>query len=125
MLDATSSLAASFALFVAASPSPVFLLETVPPVTDLGFIKWAIEQGGLVVAFCFVLYFYRKDTLANAEEKKLYIAAQRETIDKLMTTLDGNTRAMERLTAAIDDSQNERFPPRSRVSFNPPIGGKG
>ena len=96
--------------------SPVFALQgggDPTSVTDMNFVRWAIEQGGLVVAILVILYFYRQDFRRKD-------AQQAETIATLIKLVQSNTTAMEHLSQSIDDQQNDRFPPPgARIRMGP------
>jgi hypothetical protein len=98
--------------------------ETAPVGTEFQFLRWAIEQGGLVVALGVMFWVYRKDAREATEraveraretEAKLIglLKESQEQADRGYDLLEKNTIAMQQLTRAIDDAQNERFPPRS------------
>ena len=119
-IDLMMASGATGAIYLISLASSVLATQTAPftptanPETQ--FVRWAIEQGGLVVAILVILFFYRRDFREMEGRYQEFVKSQRATLDTVVELVETNTRAMERLAASIDDAQNDRFPPRRHLS---------
>lgn len=104
-----------------------------PPTSEVAFVRWAIEQGGLVVALVTMFYFFRQAQRENAtrilemtkehaaelvglvKDRDAALRDERERNNAYAQLLAANTVALTKLTTAIEDAQNERFPPRAQL----------
>lgn len=74
-------------------------------IRDGGLVKWALQQGGILVAFLITLWVYRRDLMRWAEEKKKDAAdrlvAKDVHIEILVELVKSNTQQITQLTAAV------------------------
>lgn len=79
---------------------------------DGGLVKWAVQQGGILVAFLITLWVYRRDLMRWAEEKKKdasdRLAAKDMHIEILVDLVKSTTSQITQLTAAVTAMADRR-----------------
>lgn len=80
------------------------LSASADPLADPGmdFWRWTVTQGGLVVAFLFVLWSYRKDFKSERQGDKDQIAVLVQLVEKATTAMTSLQASHTALSSAFD-----------------------